>query len=72
MFGESTVNVLTEIEADDEMINYPALTVYFGKKDETVWNIAKNFSSDIDMIKQENDIQNDVLDSNKILIIPGI
>lgn len=72
LYSEGTVKVLSEIDADDEVIEYPALTVYFGKKTESVWNIAKSFSSDIDLILRENDLSGDVLDNNKILIIPGI
>lgn len=71
-YMNATARVLSEIDADDEIISYPALTVYFGKKSESVWNIAKSFSSDIDLISRENDLSADVLESNKILIIPGI
>ena len=63
---------MNEIEASDECINFPALTVYFGKKSESVWSIAKSFSSDIDMIMKENNLENEILDTNKVLIIPGI
>ena len=71
-FSKQIVKVLNEIEASDECINFPALTVYFGKKSESVWSIAKSFSSDIDMIMKENNLENEILDTNKVLIIPGI
>lgn len=72
MFNERSISVLSELDGDDEETSYPALTVYFGKKGEEVWNIAKSFSSDIDLIKKENELSCDFLDSNKILIIPGL
>lgn len=72
MFSEKNINVLSEILAEDEENKFPALTVYFAKKDEAVWNIAKSFSSDIDLIINENELSADVLDSNQVLIIPSI
>lgn len=72
MYKDGNVKVLSEIDAEDEAIDYPALTVYFGKKAESVWNIAKSFSSDIELILKENELSSDVLDNNKVLIIPGI
>lgn len=72
IYEETKVRVLSEINADDSEINYPALTIYFGKQNESVWSIAKTFSSDIDLILTENDLSSEILDSNKILIIPGV
>lgn len=71
-YKEQTLNVLCDISADDNELKYPALTVYFGKKNETVWNIAKSFSSDVELIMSENELLADKLESNKILIIPGV
>ncbi len=72
LFNDSSIKVLSEIEADDDIINYPALTVYFAKENESVWNIAKSFSSDIDLILKENELNCETLDCNKVLIIPGV
>lgn len=71
-YNEESINVLSEISATDDFLEYPALTIYFGKKEESVWNIAKSFSSDIDMIIKENELSSDVLDANKVLVIPGL
>ena len=56
----------------DEAVNYPALTLYFAKQNEKLWDIAKQFSSDIELIKKENNITCESLDSNKVIIIPGL
>lgn len=66
------INVLTEMDCLDEAVNYPALTLYFAKQNEKLWDIAKQFSSDIELIKKENNITCDSLDSNKVIIIPGL
>ncbi|MDO4364959.1 MAG: LysM peptidoglycan-binding domain-containing protein, partial [Clostridia bacterium] len=66
------INVLTEMECSDDAVNYPALTLYFAKQNEKLWDIAKQFSSDIELIKKENNITCESLDSNKVIIIPGL
>lgn len=66
------IKVLTDIECTDVKVNSPALTVYFAKADERLWDIAKQFCSDTELIKKENEINTDILDSNKVIIIPGI
>ncbi len=72
LYNETTINVLSNIDETDDNIHYPAMTLYFGKKSESIWQIAKQFSSDIDSIKSENNLLSDNLDTNKVLIIPGI
>ena len=72
LYVKKEFKVLSEISASDDVIDYPALTVYFGKENESVWNIAKTFSSDIELIQKENDLGSDVLESNKVIIIPGV
>ena len=42
------------------------------KQNEKLWDIAKKFSSDIELIKKENNITCESLDSNKVIIIPGL
>ncbi|MDO4364899.1 MAG: LysM peptidoglycan-binding domain-containing protein, partial [Clostridia bacterium] len=66
------INVLTEMDCLDDTVNYPALTLYFAKQNEKLWDIAKQFSSDIELIKKENNITCESLDSNKVIIIPGL
>lgn len=72
LYEEKMISVLSDICAEDDLIQFPALTVYFGKKDESVWNIAKSFSSDMDTIINENQLNSEFLEDNKVLIIPGV
>lgn len=72
VYNNREVNLLSELDIADEVVDYPALTVYFAKQNESVWNIAKCFSSDIALIQKENNLSSDVLDCNKILLIPGV
>ncbi|MBQ9532168.1 MAG: DUF3794 domain-containing protein [Eubacterium sp.] len=71
-FDERNIKILSDIESDDEEIDSPSITIYFAKQSDTVWDIAKSFSSDEEMIKKENNLQNSVIDKDRILIIPRV
>ena len=71
-FNESTFRVLSDITAGDNTPDTHTLTVYFGKEKENVWDIAKTFLSDKDLIISENSLSSDVLDTSKVLIIPKV
>lgn len=72
MGKQKKINALSEIECTDDSVSVPALTLYFAKQNEKLWDIAKKFSSDIELIKKENNITCESLDSNKVIIIPGL
>ena len=36
-----------------------AVTVYFAKKDESVWNIARKYHSSVSSVKEENNLSED-------------
>ena len=48
-----------------------ALTIYFCDKGETLWNIAKKYSTTVEAIKNENDFQEDITEENCMLLIPA-
>ena len=64
------ISVLTDVNETERISNTPSLTVYFGKAEESVWNIAKRFSSDENLIIEENALTSDILDADRVLIIP--
>lgn len=64
--------ILNEMNIENDNINNPALSIYFAKEKEDIWDIAKSFSSDVELIMKENDLKNELLDSNKVIIVPGI
>lgn len=72
-FEEKTFDVLSSTNVDGEYeTDSPALIVYFANKDEKLWDIAKKFRTSIDLIKQENELSNDVLETSQVLLIPGM
>ena len=67
---------ITSISRDENKIKQSdcncAMILYFAKKGESIWDIARKFNSCTDDIMQQNDIKNDVLDIPKMLIIPSM
>ena len=65
--GETNENMQNENEQED---NY-SMVIYFVKKGDTLWKIAKEFKSTVDDIKRVNGIENEnVIDVGKQLFIP--
>ncbi len=72
-FEEKTFQVLSDIKMSDKpMPDSPALVVYFAKEKEALWDIAKKFRTSVELIKFENELRDDVLDTRRILLIPGM
>ena len=71
-YDEIVVKMLADISEGEASEDMPTLTIYFAKEKEKIWNIAKSFSSDEELIINENSLSGDTLDSDKILIIPRV
>ncbi len=66
--------IITQIKVDDEntkpVDNKSALTIYFAKSGENVWDIAKKFSTIPQSIMEENDLEQYEIDKNCMILIP--
>lgn len=71
-YNEDNIKILSNIDEGEELNDIPSLTICFAKQNDRVWDIAKSFSSDSDLIIKENNLQKDVLDKDRILIIPRV
>lgn len=72
-YTEKTFQILSNIEFTDKALcESPALVVYFAKDNEKVWDIAKKFRTSVDLIKTENELNDDVLETRRVLFIPGM
>lgn len=49
-----------------------ALTLYFAEKGESLWDIAKEYNTKQQSIYDENSLEQDILDSAKMLLIPTV
>lgn len=52
--------------------NSPELTLYFARQNESVWDIAKSFSTDSKLIMEENELTSDIIDTRRVLLVPGM
>lgn len=69
------ISVITDINASGEKENndiLPQLTLYFAHKNEDVWDIAKKFSTAMSLIMDENNLTSQVIDCQRILLVPGM
>jgi len=72
-YEEKVFNVLSSIKANGEYDHdSPALVVYFANQNETLWEIAKKFRTSAELIKKENELNNDILETSRVLLIPGM
>ncbi len=74
LYKTQVIEYLTDIDAelDNENTQLPQMTLYFANKDESIWDIAKSFSTDSRLIMDENDLISDHIQERKIILIPGM
>lgn len=74
VFGVSSDNVIEDMQVDDtkekEQAKSKTLTLYFADQGESVWDIAKRYNTSVNAVMSENKLENDDLDSRRILLIP--
>ena len=74
LFSSAFVEAVTDLSVDDSVKivrdgDY-ALKLYYGVKDENVWNIAKKYCTSVNAIIEENSLDNDCLSEDGMLLIP--
>ncbi len=66
--------IITQIKVDDNSVkatnNKSALTIYFAKPGENVWDIAKKYSTSPQSIMEENNLERYEIDKNSMILIP--
>ncbi len=74
LFSKEELSIVTDINASDEKDESarPELTLYFAEKNENVWDIAKRFSTAMSLIMEENDLTSQVIDGQRVLLVPGM
>lgn len=61
-----------QIQEDEKFQDNFALRLYFGKAQETVWEIAKRCHTSVEAILEENELAQEQLTENQMLLIPII
>lgn len=73
LYKQQRIHVLKSFEIEEDTdCETPALVIYFSQGHENVWNIAKKFGSDMELIMRENDLTSPEIEAKRILMIPGI
>ena len=68
-------SAIQEINIDEGRPNPPrtaALTIFFARKGESLWEIARQYSTSMEAIMEENILAEDVLTENRMLMIPMV
>ena len=68
--SERYVCAIKETEGEGKKI--PALTVYYCEGGEKIWDIAKRYSTTVELIKRENGIDGDAVAKKRMLLIPCV
>ena len=69
------VGAVTDIMVDESRPNperNAALTIFFGRKGESVWNIARQYSTSMEAVMEENALADEILEENRMLMIPMV
>lgn len=74
VYSSDSVKGITDIIIDDSMKKERdgdyAIKLYFGARNESIWDIAKRYSTDVSAVMEENDLTGERLESGGMLLIP--
>lgn len=74
-FKQEAMKAVSDVEVFEDKPITPeksALTLYFASSGESLWSIAKSHNTRLDMLKTENSLDDMVLCSNQMLLVPRI
>lgn len=66
LISEMNINAEKPINKNTDI----ALTVYFANEGEDIWDIARKYNSSVNEIMNINNLETDVLQKNKMLLVP--
>jgi hypothetical protein len=76
LYESSSVNVISELSLDEEHPKQKdqncALRIYFAEKGETVWEIAKRYSTSVTGILEQNALESETVPENSMIFIPMV
>lgn len=74
IYSVSHISFVNEIEIKDEKskADRPALTLYYCKKGEKVWDIAKKYCTTVSSLCCENGVSGDEITEDRMLMIPCV
>ena len=74
VYSSDSIKAVTDILVDDtsrkEREGDYAIKLYFGTENESVWDIAKRYSTSVSAVMEENELTGERLESGGMLLIP--
>ena len=75
LVSNNQYSALSDMTLSDDAVqqkNAPALTIYFAKSGETLWDIARRYNTTVSAVQTENHLQGDALETACTLLIPRV
>ena len=73
LYEDIPVKLIDAVELDESRPkppeNRPAAVLYFAEPGEELWNIAREYNSSVESIRQDNGIDGDTVDEGRMLIV---
>lgn len=67
------VEIITDIQKQEEnMEKQPGMVVYFAKKGDNLWSVAKKYRTKMEKIKNANNIEGEKIEAGRRLLIPKV
>lgn len=74
IYNRRSIKAITAVTADEtkpvKHDNSAALCIYYAEAGENLWDIARDYRTSMDVIKQENGVSGDVMENRGMLLIP--
>lgn len=74
IYEKQIKNIISNITSNESCLKQQesdtALAIYYAHTGESIWDIAKSYGTTMEKIQDENDIDFEVLDSDKVILIP--
>ncbi|MBQ2676703.1 MAG: DUF3794 domain-containing protein [Clostridia bacterium] len=71
-FKKGVIANIIPDESRMKSVKMPALVVYYADRGDSVWDIAMKYNTSVEMIMEQNSLTADVLQSDKMLLIPSV
>lgn len=76
IYVEESFKSIVDISIDEEQLpkrgKDEALTIYYAEKGESLWEIARRYRTSVSSIKAENDLEEEVLENRRMILIPYV
>ena len=74
IFTQTRENFIFDVRVNEETVkdhaDQPALTIYYADASESIWEIAKKYNTSVTEILEQNAIDDEILKSRQMLLIP--